>query len=338
MQRCLQLAQLGRAQVSPNPMVGSVIVYNNRIIGEGWHRKYGEPHAEVHAINSVKDKSLLAKSTLYVSLEPCAHQGKTPPCSNLITQNNIPKVVVGCRDPFDAVNGKGINHLKNNGVQVLEGVLEEECKELNQSFFIYHQKKRPYVVLKWAQSKDGFIDMDRKPEHKGVHWISEPTTQTLVHQWRSELDGILIGINTLLNDDPSLNTRLVKGRNPVKMLIDPNQKCQPNMAIFNGLEEVHIFSSKINSSLTKGKQHLINFEKNPLEQILKIAYQLSLQSILVEGGAFTLNEFIKNNCWDEARIIEGVSTLNKGLMAPKPSGQIIDQYNMGDDLITIWKP
>ncbi len=220
MRRCLQLAKMGEGNVAPNPMVGAVIVCNHKIIGEGYHQEFGGPHAEVNAINSVKDKSLLAKSTIYVSLEPCAHHGKTPPCSDLIVEHKIPKVVIGSQDTFSKVNGKGIKKLEANGCQVTCGVLEKECRKLNKRFFTFHEKKRPFVILKWAQTKDGFLDKKRNEGEKGIHWITAPETRSLVHLWRSKEMGVLVGRQTAAVDDPKLNVRDVTGKNPVRIILD----------------------------------------------------------------------------------------------------------------------
>lgn len=222
--RCLQLAKLGRGMVAPNPMVGSVVVHKGEIIGEGYHQAYGEAHAEVNAINAVKDKTLLPQSTIYVNLEPCAHFGKTPPCANLIIESKIPKVVIGCVDPYAEVSGKGIERMQNAGIEVVVGVLEKQSIALNKRFFTFHAAKRPYIILKWAQSANGMIDTLRGENEKGIVWLTQPATKTLVHQWRAEEAGILVGRKTIYNDNPSLTTRLVKGPHPIRIILDPNCK------------------------------------------------------------------------------------------------------------------
>ncbi|HCQ28892.1 MAG TPA: bifunctional diaminohydroxyphosphoribosylaminopyrimidine deaminase/5-amino-6-(5-phosphoribosylamino)uracil reductase RibD, partial [Flavobacteriales bacterium] len=244
LQRCLDLAKNGKGRVAPNPMVGCVIVHNGKIIGEGYHREYGKAHAEVNAINSVKNKELLRESTLYVNLEPCAHYGKTPPCSNLIIENNIPKVVVGCIDSFSAVAGKGIEKMQKAGIDVTVGVLEKESLALNRAFFTFHNKKRPYILLKWAQTLDGFIDIDRTSQKTtSDNWISNKFSKQLVHLYRSEIAGILVGKNTVMNDNPALTTRLIYGKSPIRLIIDFEQSIQESATVFNGEVPTVIFTS-----------------------------------------------------------------------------------------------
>ena len=248
MMRCLELAEHGRQTVAPNPMVGSVIVHDGKIIGEGFHRKYGGPHAEVNAINSVENQKLLKHSTLYVNLEPCAHHGKTPPCSDLIIAKQIPKVVIGSKDIFAKVAGKGIEKMKNAGIDIKVGVLEKESLELNKRFFIFHEQKRPYIILKWAETIDGYIDIDRKKENNGISWITHPYLRIPVHKWRSEEAGIIIGTNTALNDNPKLNTRLWYGKNPVRFVLDRNLSLPSDLSIFDGEIPTYIFTEKLTSN------------------------------------------------------------------------------------------
>lgn len=317
MQRCISLAKNGRGQTSPNPMVGAVVVHNDKIIGEGWHHYAGAPHAEVNAINNVSDPDLLSQSTIYVSLEPCAHFGKTPPCSDLIIEKKIPKVAIGCRDPFSEVNGRGIEKLRASSVEVVEGVLEKECRDLNAAFFTFHIKKRPYIILKWAQTADGFMDPIRENGEKGIKWITQPETKVLVHQWRAEVDAILVGKNTVINDDPSLTVREVAGKNPIRLVIDPEMQIRGSYSILN--EEVQTFIFTGAQEIPKGKtlHQFIDFEINPLHDILEFCYRHEVQSLMVEGGATTLQSFIDAGLWDEARVFTGITRFGQGLSAPK---------------------
>jgi diaminohydroxyphosphoribosylaminopyrimidine deaminase / 5-amino-6-(5-phosphoribosylamino)uracil reductase len=314
MARCLQLAQLGAGKTAPNPMVGSVLVQNGRIIGEGYHREYGGPHAEVNCINSVLpgNQELISSSTLYVSLEPCAHFGKTPPCSDLIIEKKIPKVVIACRDPFEAVNGKGIEKLQQANIEVITGVLEQEAKQLNRRFFTFHTKNRPYIILKWAQTADLKI-AGIGPERL---LISNEYSNRKVHQWRSEEAAILIGANTAIKDNPSLNNRLWSGKSPTKILIDPSLRVPATSNLFQEGRTV------IFNGMKKGKTDMVEWqqvEKNQpvLPQLLKTSKALNLQSILVEGGATLLQSLIDADLWDEARIITNTELIvGPGLSAP----------------------
>lgn len=312
MQRCLQLAQNGLGTTYPNPLVGSVIVHNQKIIGEGWHKKAGEPHAEIVAINSVKNKELLKEATLYVNLEPCSHFGKTPPCSHRIVELGIPKVVIGCRDYASHVNGKGIEYLKSHKVEVIEGVLEKEATELNKRFFTFHQKKRPYIILKWAETKNGFF----APKNNEQKWITNTYTKQLVHKWRTEEQAILIGKNTAKIDNPQLNARLWKGNNPTKVIIDKNLELPLDLNIFNNGKTL-IFNSLKKETVNNLQFIQINFEENMLPELLHQLHENNIQSIIIEGGAFTLNQFIQQNLWDEARILVGNTSWKDGIKAPE---------------------
>ena len=313
MQRCLQLARLGKSTVSPNPMVGCVVVHNNKIIGEGWHYKAGQAHAEVNALNAVKNQDLLKESILYVSLEPCSHFGKTPPCANLIVQKRIPHVVVACRDVNSAVNGQGIALLKANDINVTEGVLEKEAEALNKKFFTYHAKKRPFILLKWAQSLDGFLDKSRKPGEKGINWITQPPTRTYVHQLRSQFDAILVGAQTAVNDNPSLTITEVKPKKLLRLIIDPQLRVPSHSKVFK-TDDYLVFSQKASQRKNVVTLHGKNFTVN---NILSHCYKLGVQSILVEGGAHTLQSFIEAQLWDEALVLIGQNTFGQGLPAPK---------------------
>ncbi|MES2330463.1 MAG: bifunctional diaminohydroxyphosphoribosylaminopyrimidine deaminase/5-amino-6-(5-phosphoribosylamino)uracil reductase RibD [Bacteroidota bacterium] len=315
MRRCIELARKGAGMVAPNPMVGAVLVHDGHIIGEGYHRQYGQPHAEVNCVNSVSasDEKLVPFSTLYVSLEPCAHFGKTPPCSDLIIQKNIPKVVIGCRDPFTEVDGRGIEKLQKAGVEVVTGILEKECKELNKRFLVFVTQKRPYIILKWAQSGDGKIAGNTKERLL----ITNEYTNRLVHQWRAEEVAILVGTNTALLDDPSLNNRLWKRNNPVRMVLDMSLRLPPHLKIFDQQQRTIIFNGKKQEENNNILYRQINKEEGIVQQITAIAYELGLQSILVEGGTKLLQSFIDAGLWDEARVITNEEmTIPDGLSAP----------------------
>jgi diaminohydroxyphosphoribosylaminopyrimidine deaminase/5-amino-6-(5-phosphoribosylamino)uracil reductase len=303
-QRCIELAKNGLGTTYPNPLVGSVIVYNDQIIGEGWHQKAGGPHAEVHAIQSVKDKSLLSKATIYVSLEPCSHFGKTPPCSDLIIANKIPNVVIGTIDPFAKVAGNGIKKLIEAGATVTVGILEDECNELNKRFFTFHTKKRPYILLKWAESKDSFIAPLTKEKKEPV-WITNDISRQLVHKWRSEEQAILVGTNTVLEDNPALTTRYWTGNNPIRIVLDQNNKIS---------KESHIFDNQAKTISISTNE--IRFDENLAFHIAAFLYEQNIQSVLIEGGAQTLQTFIDCNLWDEARVFKGGISFKNGVNAP----------------------
>lgn len=316
MLRCLQLAKKGIRKVYPNPMVGCVIVHNNSIIGEGYHKNYGNAHAEVNAIKSVKDKSLLANSTLYVSLEPCAHFGKTPPCADLIIQHQIPHVVIGCIDTYAEVAGKGIERLRKAGIKVTLGVLEKECLAINKRFFTFHHNKRPYIILKWAETKDGFIDIDRQHNSQLDNWITSASSKKLVHKWRSEEHAIMIGTNTALNDNPSLTVREWKGKNPIRVVLDLSLRLPNNLSVFNEEALTVVFNSKKSDVIKNITYIKIEPSKNMLTQCVGELYKLQITSVIIEGGTQLLQEFIDANLWDEAKVFIGNKTFEKGLKAP----------------------
>ena len=332
MQRALELAQKGLGKVSPNPMVGCVIVHSGKIIGEGYHEKYGEVHAEVNAINSVKNKSLLSQATLYVTLEPCSHHGKTPPCSDLIIKHQIPNVVICNADPFPEVNGKGIDKLKNSGVNVTVALLEKEGLALNKRFLTNQQKQRPYIILKWAQTKDGFVARDNFDSK----WISNPDSRKLVHKWRSEEDSILVGYNTAKHDNPSLTVREWEGRNPVRIVLDKKLGLDTSLNLLDGEAKTIVFNEikndKQNPSLIY-KQ--IDF-KNCGVEVLQYLQQAQIGSLFIEGGANTLNYFIKNNLWDEARVFESDVEFTTGIAAPCISTTPVSQNQISNDTLTIY--
>ena len=318
--RCIELAKNGLGTTYPNPMVGSVIVYNNEIIGEGWHRKSGEPHAEVNAINSVKDNSLLAKATIYVSLEPCSHYGKTPPCCDLIIKHKIPNVVVGSIDSNSKVSGTGIKRLEENGANVTIGVLEKECNELNKRFFTFHQKKLPYIILKWAESQDGFIAPLTKDKKEPV-WISNEYSRQLVHKWRSEEQAILVGTKTVLDDNPKLDVRDWTGENPIRIVLDKSDRINQSYYLKDGQIKTIIITEQENLTFSENciYENAI-FDVKLTKTIADISYKYGIQSILIEGGKQTLQSFIDDNLWDEARVFIGNSHLKSGIKAPSLNG------------------
>ena len=335
MSRCLQLAKLGAGNVAPNPMVGSVLVYEDKIIGEGFHKKYGEAHAEVNCINSVSDenKSFIEKSTMYVSLEPCSHFGKTPPCSNLIIKEKIKKVVIGCRDIFEKVDGKGIERLRNAGVEVVTGVLENESKDLNKRFFTFHRQKRPYIILKWAQSANGKIGYDNERV-----FISNNYSNRLVHKWRSEEAAILVGKNTVLKDDPVLTTRLWRGKNPLRIVIDPKLELPASSKVFNEEAKTIIYNLLKNAS--EGNLQYIQLEQEDfLQRLLSSLYENDIQSVLIEGGPKTLQVFIDQNLWDEARVISNSEmVIEEGINAPEMKNfELIREENYFSDRINYFR-
>ena len=318
--RCIQLAKNGLGTTYPNPMVGSVVVYNNEIIGEGWHRKSGESHAEVNAINSVKDKSLLSKSTIYVSLEPCSHFGKTPPCCDLIIKHKIPNVVVGSVDPNEKVSGTGIKRLQENGVNVTISVLEKECNELNKRFFTFHIKKRPYIILKWAESLDGFIAPLTKDKKEPV-WISNEFSRQLVHKWRSEEQAILVGTNTVLEDNPKLDVRDWFGKNPIRIVLDKTGKISNDYFVKDEKTKTIVITEQENLTFSENciYENAI-FDIKLTKTIADILYKYGIQSIVIEGGKQTLQSFIDDNLWNEARVFIGNIHLKSGIIAPVLNG------------------
>lgn len=315
MSRCLLLASQGQGKVHPNPMVGAVLVHEGRVIGEGFHEQYGKAHAEVNCIQSVKesDSVLIRSATLYVSLEPCAHFGKTPPCADLIIEKNIKAVVIGCRDPFAAVNGKGMEKLKEAGIEVITGVLEAECFELNKRFFTFHTLHRPYIFLKWAQTgntKIAHADYSRLA-------ISNEYTNRLVHKWRSEQAAIMIGTNTALFDDPSLTTRLWPGPHPVRLVVDTHLRLPSSLQVFNGQVKTIVFNCLRHEESGNLLYYQVTEDVSLVHQVLNALYSLSIQSVMVEGGAYLLQSFINEKVWDEAAIITNEALiLSNGLPAP----------------------
>jgi diaminohydroxyphosphoribosylaminopyrimidine deaminase/5-amino-6-(5-phosphoribosylamino)uracil reductase len=337
MQRCLQLAKKGIGNVSPNPLVGCVIVCKDKIIGEGYHQKYGEKHAEVNAIESVKDKNLLKNSTLFVNLEPCSHWGKTPPCCELIVKNKIKHVVIGCLDSSEKVNGKGIDYLNKNGVEVTIDVLKKKkCIWINRRFFENQIKNKPYIILKWAQTQDGFIDKKREKNKTGINWITSNKTKVITHQWRKEEDAILVGRKTVENDNPELTVREVTGINPIRIVLDPELKLNSNYKVFNNQAKTIVVNHK-NSKIVNNIEYLKTEKKSTIEELLKNLNKKKIGSLIVEGGAETLNYFIQNNLWNEARILIGDKKFKVGTKAPtlNKKNRIISSLNQ-DQLHTIY--
>ena len=332
MQRCLELAVKGLGNVAPNPMVGCVIVCDGEIVAEGYHEFYGGPHAEPNAIKQVGD-AILKKSTLYVTLEPCSHHGKTPPCADLIINKGVKKVVIGNLDSNPLVAGRGIQKLKEAGIEVEYRVLDKECKELNKRFFTFHEKKRPYIILKWAQTQDGFISRIPLPKNKEDNWITGKESKDLVHQWRGEESAILIGYNTALVDNPLLTTRLVEGKNPVRLIIDKNLDLPHNLNIFNNDAKTIVFNSIKSSDDDNIRYVRIDFQ-NMIQEILNECYVLNISSVIIEGGTKTINEFIQKNTWDEARLFVNPNKVFKqGIAAPVISFNQSAPTQIGDDLL-----
>ena len=334
MLRCIQLAENGLGNTYPNPLVGSVIVYKNKIIGEGWHYQSGMPHAEVNAIASVKDQSLLKDSTIYVSLEPCSHFGKTPPCANLIIEKGIKTVIIGSMDPNPKVAGNGIKFLKDHGSNVVERVLEKECNKLNKRFFTFFQKKRPYIILKWAETSDGFISPKGKTEKRPV-WITNKKSRQLVHKWRAEESSILIGTNTAIEDNPSLTTRDWEGNSPIRLVIDKSLKIPIDANVFNLRAKTIIITEVKKENEKNVIYELIDFSKNIATQIIELIYRYKIQSLIIEGGAKTLQTFIDKNLWDEARIIKGIPFFKEGIKAPFINGKICSELKIKQDTLKI---
>jgi diaminohydroxyphosphoribosylaminopyrimidine deaminase/5-amino-6-(5-phosphoribosylamino)uracil reductase len=332
MQRCLELAVKGIGNVAPNPMVGCVIVCDGEIVAEGYHEQYGSGHAEPNAIKQVSD-AILKKSTLYVTLEPCSHHGKTPPCADLIINKGVKKVVIGNLDSNPLVSGRGIQKLKEAGIEVEYRVLDKECKELNKRFFTFHEKKRPYIILKWAQTQDGFISRIPLPKNKEDNWITGKESKDLVHQWRGEESAILIGYNTALVDNPLLTTRLVEGKNPVRLIIDKNLDLPHNLNIFNNDAKTIVFNSIKSSDDDNIRYVRIDFQ-NMIQEILNECYVLNISSVIIEGGTKTINEFIQKNTWDEARLFVNPNKVFKqGIAAPVISFNQSAPTQIGDDLL-----
>ena len=335
MTRCLALAEKGLGNTYPNPIVGSIIVHENKIIGEGWHQKAGEPHAEVNAINQVRDKTLLSESTLYVNLEPCSHFGKTPPCADLIIQFGIKRVVIGSRDPNPQVAGKGILKLKEAGVEVIEAILKKEAEFLNRRFYTFHQKKRPYIIMKWAQTEDGFISPLTNKTNRPF-WISNNLSRQKVHQWRSQEASILVGVQTVVTDNPILNTREWPGNNPLRIILDPSDRIPEDATVLKDkLKTIILCKKKTKRHLEENKEYHILNPFN-LDSLIKFCYKKNILSLFIEGGQKTLNYFIKHQLWDEARIFTSKQKFKKGITSPKFYAPLFSKEELGDNTLKIY--
>ncbi len=335
MKRCIQLALKGLGAVAPNPMVGCVIVHEGKIIGEGYHEVYGSAHAEVNAINSVENKEFLKNCVLYVSLEPCNHYGKTPPCSDLILKHQIPEVVIGCTDSFEKVAGKGIEKLKNAGIKVTTDVLESECRNLNKRFFTFHEKKRPYIILKWAQTQDGFISR-LEEDIQNNNWITGEESKILSHQLRVSEQAILVGTNTARIDNPELTARLVPGKNPLRIVLDKNLSLAATLNIFDQSTPTLIINT-VKNEVLPNLEYIKTEGKDVAQETIEILYKKEISSLIIEGGAHTLNSFIAVNLWDEAFIFTGNKKFEKGIKAPVIKGKKEKLPNPGNDLLSFIK-
>ena len=323
-QRCIDLGKNGLGSTRPNPMVGAVIVCEGKIIGEGYTSAYGGSHAEVNAINSVYDKSILSKSTLYVTLEPCSHFGKTPPCSDLIVKHQIPEVVIGCVDDNPEVAGKGIAKLKASGCKVTVGVLENECKTHHKRFFTFHNKKRPYIILKWAESNNGFIAPKTKATKAPV-WITNTYSRQLVHKWRAEEQAILVGTNTVIEDNPSLTVRDWEGQHPIRVVLDRNSRLSEDYSVFDDQSETLRITS-----------NSVDFTQPIAQQICDLLFERNINSLIIEGGSKTLQTFIDEELWDEARIFTGDITFSEGVKAPHFKGEMRSEQKILNDTLRIY--
>jgi diaminohydroxyphosphoribosylaminopyrimidine deaminase/5-amino-6-(5-phosphoribosylamino)uracil reductase len=330
MRRALELAEWGRGYVSPNPMVGCVIVHEDRIIGEGWHREFGGPHAEVHAVNSVENQALLSESTVYVTLEPCAHWGKTPPCANLLVEKKVKKVIIAAVDSNPLVGGKGIEILKNAGIAVETGVIEEESRWQNRRFFTQIEKQRPYVILKWAQTQDGFVAR----ENFDSKWISNSQSRQLVHKWRAEEDAILVGKNTVAYDNPRLDVRDWVGKNPIRVVLDSHLGLPKNLNLFDQSIPTLIFNT-VKSESIENLEWIRLSEINP-EVILKELHSRKIQSLIVEGGSQVLRQFIESGLWDEARVFITSAQFERGISAPILNQNPSETLSIGTDRLDIY--
>jgi len=335
MRRALDLAKCGLGYVRPNPMVGCVIVYNNLIIGEGYHQNYGQAHAEVNAIQSVKDKSLISKSTIYITLEPCVHHGKTPPCVDLILQYLPQRIVICNKDSNPLVGGKGIQRLKDAGIQIQQDVLKEEGRILNKRFFTFMEKKRPFIVLKWAETADGFIAR----ANNDSKWISNELSRKLVHKWRSEEHGIIVGTRTAEYDNPQLNIRDWEGNNPIRMVVDRTCRLSYQLHLFDQKQPTLCYNEIKNESIDRLQYIKLDFSQSLIAQLIQNWYDRHIQSVIVEGGAFLLQQFIDSGCWDEIRQFKSQSSFFKnGIKAPLIQGKIIEEHIIKQDRLTIYHP
>ncbi len=332
MQRAIALAGLGLGDVSPNPLVGCVIVYEGKIIAEGWHKKYGGPHAEVNAVNALKDKSLLRQSTVYINLEPCVHQGKTPPCADMLLDLGVRKVVIANTDPYPLVAGKGIKKLREAGVEVIEDVLQEAGNILNRRFFTSIEKQRPYIILKWAQTADGFI----ATEDYNSKWISNEQSRQLVHRWRAEEDAVMVGGNTAKHDNPQLNVRHWVGRNPLRIVVDRQLSLDSTLKLFDKSQRTICYNLQ-KSHVDENLEFVKLAEANFINSLLADLYKKNIQSVIVEGGAALLNQFIQNHLWDEARVFISNKKFEKGIKATTLNVEAISIDDVVGDELRIYR-
>ncbi|MDP5062796.1 MAG: bifunctional diaminohydroxyphosphoribosylaminopyrimidine deaminase/5-amino-6-(5-phosphoribosylamino)uracil reductase RibD [Maribacter sp.] len=339
MLRCLQIAKNGLGTTAPNPMVGAVIVHDDKIIGEGFTSAYGGSHAEVNAINSVSDISLLKSSTIYVTLEPCSHYGKTPPCADLIVKMGIPKVVIGLKDPHEKVAGNGIKKLEAAGCIVQVGILQKECEEHHKRFLTFFTKKRPYLILKWAETADGFIAPEplKRGEEKKPYWITNTKSRQLVHKWRSEEAGILVGTNTVLADNPQLNLRDWAGKAPARIVLDRSLKITSDYHVLDGKQRTIVCTeiTDCKNDIAGITYKVLDFKVDLPQQLCTLMFEEQIQSVIIEGGSQTLQSFIHANLWDEARIFKGANNFTEGIAAPEVVGRTQQQVQILTDQLTI---
>ncbi len=333
MKRCIELAKQGFGKVAPNPMVGCVVVHNGIVIGEGYHQKLGDAHAEVNAINSVHHRTLLQDAALYTNLEPCLHFGRTPPCTNLIIENKIKQVIIGTTDTNPLVKGKGIEKLINAGVDVKVGTLEKECRELNKRFFIFHEKKRPYIILKWAQTLNNFIAETGSDKTKTTKYVGSDESLKVVHQWRNEEAAIMVGTTTVLADNPQLTVRHILGKNPIRITLDKHLKISSDFHLLDKSVRTIIFTCETKTSETNLEYVQIDFDNNMVGQVLHELHQRNIQSVIIEGGSKLLNSFIENNLWDEARVFVSEKKFEKGVEAPLLSTKPLHNEKIGNDIL-----
>lgn len=333
MHRALHLAALGRGNVSPNPLVGCVIVYNDKIVSEGWHQRYGGPHAEVNAINALGDKSILSESTVYVTLEPCSHFGKTPPCADLLIEHKIKKLVIANLDSNPLVSGNGVKKLREAGIEVVTGILAREGRELNRRFFTFMELNRPYIILKWAQTSDGFIAQ----ENYESKWISNEMSRQVVHKWRAEEDAILVGTRTAAHDNPSLTVRAWSGRNPVRIVLDRFLKLNEKLSVFDRTQKT-ICYNVIKHEEFENLSLIRVDEAGFIENVVADLWHRKIQSVIVEGGATTLNFFLQSRLWDECRVFKSHRVFNKGIAAPLPAGKVVRRHIIENDLLEFSVP
>lgn len=338
MRRCLELASKAEGLTYPNPMVGSVIVHEGKIVGEGFHIKAGGQHAEVTAINSVPDKKKLKSSTLYVNLEPCSHFGKTPPCADFIKSNLIPRVVIGTVDTSEKVSGEGLSRLRDGGCEVLTGVVEEECRRINRRFFTFHEKKRPYITLKWARSADGYLDVLRSENNDaGPNWITGKPERALVHKWRASEQAILVGAGTIRADNPKLNVRDWKGNNPVKIILSSSGILNSELGVNESNGKLIVFTHNPDANIPHAVKVKLNDDEPVCLQITRYLYHAGIQSLFIEGGAKVLNHFILSGLWDEARIFTGNKFFSRGVKAPVLSGESLSKTVFSGSILEVYQ-